>query len=360
MVFVFGFVRGRGSEIRRLRIVTAALSAALAAPVLAASPPLDDDSVRLPTLNDDQFSVPQGAPKTLDVLANDSNVLPQSTISLLDQPSCGSTKLDAAQRAILFDPAGCSLGATVVLRYLVRQGSALQAEVRIVVVAPESQVPQVSQDTSFACDAPDSRLRMIPIRGGRFVKNEAPEIIRDIADQLDVAEFELRDFCITEQPVSLALAEQYAPGARANGPKDGQRITGATTQSFAYGVSLGVANQIASSLSSATKTEIMVPSLNEYIAAAWRLANISGSSADLAAPKIHPAFKVPMYILALRSPVRFLTATPAPSGGQDAHWILGGPFAGPGASEGSFIKRGWPAAAPFWASTTMLVVRNRN
>ena len=361
-----------GSALAAYRYLAAAFYLACAVALLVVAPAsgesgrlVDDDNGRPPTLRDSQFDVVKGAPTRLDVLAGAQDLSPQAQIEIVDPPSCGSVAPDSDRRAVIFDPADCPVPGAASFTFAVRQGSSIQAQVRVTISPLKSAPLHVDNGPPPApasCPEIDPEVRLVFVRGGHFARRAAPDLINDVAAQLDDEEFDLGDFCISEEPITEAVVTQYASAVdgaqRINDNSPTPIIIGATKGGFAFGLDFELATAVVGAWSTAAKIDIAIPTLNEMTAAAWR-------SVEPSAPEsqggwcLHPRYRVPSFLLALRSAARYLTSSPANPGDRDMRWIIGGPYGGPGSFGPSFVKTGWRASDPYTPLSTFVVVRRR-
>jgi hypothetical protein len=261
-----------------------------------------------------------GEPVTVDVLRNDRRLPPSGVplaLEVLAQPGCGSVEV-TADRAIRFDPETCA-PRTVSFRYCVRVSSGPCVPADVVVTIKAHPVPKID------CKIPGSETKMIAIRGGRFVHNQAPQAISDIIAARDEDAFEVSDFCISAEPMPLSAALQYAQanGTRlwpADQPPPAPAILGPDANTPANGIDFTNATRIAAwAGQNVFSREISLPTLSEIIAAAWRVTATPAENDEARR-------QAETFLTALRSTARFWTKTPVPQQSANQYWVVGGPL----------------------------------
>jgi hypothetical protein len=268
---------------------------------------------------DDAVETSVGQPVAIDVLRNDRGLPPSNVplaVEVVAEPTCGSTEV-RRDRTIRYDPMTCPPG-TVSFRYCVRiaSGSCPQATVAVTINAPPA--PKID------CNVAQLDVKMIAVSGGRFVHNEAPQGIGDIVAVRDEDMFEVGDFCISAEPMPMSIALQFAqatgthlwPNDQAPPPL---AIFGPEAGTQANAVDFANATRIVSWTGQIVGRQIGLPTLNEVIAAAWRItASREASNENVSASAT--------FLTALRSPARFWTRTPALPQLPNRYWVVGGPL----------------------------------
>jgi hypothetical protein len=269
----------------------------------------------LPEIRADAAVAEVGKPLRIDVLANDIGVPsegePAPEMRVEGVPPCATVQVDG--RVLIFRGGADCVGADVVFGYGVRiQGNWLGAAVTVTVK------PAVIA-AAAACDVPESDWRMTRLEGGSFDKSSAPPGIIDFADLIDEASFSVPPLCITLESVPAEPVERYFNNLREEDRRDQYPELTAPPNVPTAPVMPGripaiVSQRMAMAFAKRTgernSRPLALPTLQEYIGAAWELQ-----------AKHRGAPETDAFLIAMRS--GNLQWTSSPCGSPGSYWTIG-------------------------------------
>lgn len=200
-------------------------------------------------------------------------------IVLEKEPDCGEAKVAKDSVVYYADPecVGRKVNFEYVIGYPRAPGAGFKKQLVKVRAAVLSGIE--------TCGISDAPFRFLLIKGGKYSIADAPRPLADLAGLLDTADFEVAPFCITEEAIArsefdflvlnipISKIRAVMPEALSSLPH--QRsisiTTGRTQRLPATQVSLAMARTFAEEKSEMMEQELVLPSLEQYIAAAWEL-----------------------------------------------------------------------------------------
>jgi hypothetical protein len=266
-----------------------------------------------PQARPDQATAEAGERKRIDVLANDEGVPPESAgplqIEVKGPVTCGEARVDGRQ--IVYQGGDQCIGRQVTFGYSVRLQDETVSAVVTVTVKPRS----------VACESPNAAWKWIKIDGGRFERANAPAGVIDFAVLTDEDSFTVAPFCLMLEPVPADDLEKFV-GTIPEAQRREQfpelfDDAGSSPLDSQGGSASRVSRRVAQAYvakAGATIRGLELPSLNEYIAAAWELWTKHNDQPEAQA-----------FIVSLRSGNLQWTSTPC--GAADSFWTIG-PSAG--------------------------------
>ncbi|MBV6486921.1 MAG: hypothetical protein GHHEDOFH_00858 [Pseudorhodoplanes sp.] len=272
-----------------------------------------------PEARPDQVTVEAGERKRIDVLANDERVSTDPSVIpevRVDGPvACGTASIEG--RFVVYQGGDACVGQRVTFDY----SANLQNE------WVTGQITVTVKPRVIACDIPNPSWQLIRIEGGRFDKSNVPPGVVDFADLLDETTFTVGPFCLILEPVLAEDVEKFFGSI----PEEQRReqfpeIFETAGTSFPTGeqnqrapatkISRRMAEAYVKQKAEATARNVTLPTLNEYVAAAWELQ-----------AKRSNARETNVFLVALRSGGLQWTSTPCgPSG---SFWTIGPSAQGP-------------------------------
>lgn len=275
----------------------------------------------LPEARPDAAVAEVGKPLRIEVLANDYGVPPADQpapeLQVEGVPPCASVGVDG--RALIFRGGADCVGSDVVFGYRVKLGGNWLTAAVSVTVKPAEIVRRSDGGGAAACSFPDPDMKMTKIEGGSFDKSSIPPGVVDFAELVDENTFSVTPFCITldaipAEPVDRYFnnlreedrTEQFPELAGQGGVPPPQAMPGRPPAS----VSQRMAVAFAKRSGERSDRELLLPTLQQYVAAAWELQTKHPGAAETDA-----------FLIAMRSGNLQWTSTPCGSSGS--YWTIG-------------------------------------
>lgn len=284
----------------------------------------------LPEAQPDSAVAEVGREVTIPVLANDVGMpageqVPEMRVERV--PPCATVQV--AGRALTFRGTQDCVGQDVVFGYAVKvrddwltaavtvtvkpAGSASVPEVPSNVPRTQDQTPPQVQTAN--CTSPDPNWPLAKIEGDTFNKSAAPAAINDFADLVEDATFAVAAFCITLAPIPADPVDRYFSGMSDDDRRNlfpelsGENAQIGTGQTPANASETMVA-AFSKWLGERTGRELSLPTLQQYVAAAWELQTKHPNDPQTDA-----------FLVLMRSGSRQWTSTPC--GSEGSYWTIG-------------------------------------
>jgi hypothetical protein len=270
-----------------------------------------------PEARPDEATVEAGRATRIEVLANDIGVpgpdRPPPEMRIEGHPECGAAKIDG--RAVVFMGGSECVGVSIHFGYSFKANEDWITGMVAVTV----------KQAAFSCEVASLNWPALKIEGGQFDKEDAPPGIVDFADLLPEAGFSVRPFCITLDAVPAEAVDRYFNGLpeeerRTQFPElDQHSVTPAgqdATANPVARVSHRMAIAFAQRAGERGGRNIELPTLQEYVAAAWEM--------QVKHPGTPDADKL---LVMLRSGL--LQWTSSACGANDSFWTIGPSAQGP-------------------------------
>jgi hypothetical protein len=282
----------------------------------------------LPEAMPDSAVTEVGREVTIEVLANDVGMpaaeqAPEIRVERV--PPCATVQV--AGHALTFRGTQECVGQDVVFGYAVKvRDDWLTAAVTVtvkpagsapVVVAPSSVPPTQDQTQvqTASCTSPVPDWPLAKIEGDTFNKSAAPSTIADFADLIEDATFSVAAFCITLAPIPADPVDHYFSGMNDDDRRNlfpelaGQTAAIGTGQTPANASETMVA-AYSKWLGERTGRQLSLPTLQQYVAAAWELQTK------------HPTDpQTDAFLVLMRSGSLQWTSTPC--GSEGSYWTIG-------------------------------------
>jgi hypothetical protein len=210
-----------------------------------------------------------GKPTRIEVLENDIGISDASPeLRIEEQPNCGTAEIDG--RAVIFKGGADCLGVDIRFGYGVRVGEEWIAAIVSVTMKP----------AAFTCGVPGLALTTIKIEGGQFDKASAPPGIADFLNLIEGDMFSVQPFCIFLDAIPVDAVDEYLNNLdlqqrtelfpELQSPRNvigGRDITAPVPARVSQRIAIGFAKRF----SEKSGRELALPTLQEYVAAAWEL-----------------------------------------------------------------------------------------
>jgi hypothetical protein len=277
----------------------------------------------LPEARPDAAIAEVGNPLRIDVLANDIGVPsdgPAPELRTEGVPACATVQIDG--RVLVFRGSAACIGTDVVFGYGVKlQGTWMTAAVSVT-VKPAGAAPGPGPrggNVAGGCNVPGLDWQMTRIEGGAFDKSSAPAGIVDFVELIDETSFSVAPLCITLDTIPAEPVDRFFNNLREEDRRDqypelaapnSNPIAPGTPGRLPANASQRMAVAFAKWFGERNERQLVLPTLQEYVAVAWEL-----QASRRGAPETDA------YLITMRSGNLMWTSTPCGSPGS--YWTIG-------------------------------------